>query len=108
MYTPISEMMTWAARSPIPRDRHQQLCRREEREGGPVDPGVQPGDHVSKVVDVFEVKGAHQQVLVTEAARAGQGQFGDLRSHPPASQVRQYGRVAFLGDQRLDHVAGRG
>lgn len=50
--TPISEMMTWAERSPI-QDRRQQRPLLGEREGGLLDPGVQAGDHVREMVDVF-------------------------------------------------------
>jgi hypothetical protein len=53
------------------------------------------------------VQGAHQRVLRTEAARAGEGQVGDLAAHPPARQIRQHRRVALAVDQRLDHVPGR-
>jgi hypothetical protein len=56
---------------------------------------------------VFQVQGAHQRVLIAEAARAGQPQVGDLGAHPAARQVRQHRRVALAGDQRLDHVPGR-
>ena len=83
-----------------PRDRGQQLDLRAEREAGLVDAGVQPGDHVGEVVDVFQVQGAHQRVLVTEAARARHPQLGDLSAHHPAGQIGQHGGVAFPGDQR--------
>jgi hypothetical protein len=64
-----------------PRDRGQQLDRLGEREAGLVDAGVQPGDHVREVIDVFQMQGAHQRVLSAETARAGQPQIRDLAAH---------------------------
>jgi hypothetical protein len=88
------------------RDCRQQLDLLGEREGGLVDLGVQPGDHVREVVDVFQVQGAHQRMLGTEAPGAGHGELGDLLAHHPTSQIRQHGGIAFPSDQRLDHVPG--
>ena len=90
-----------------PRDRGQQLDLRVEREAGLVDAGVQPGDHVGEVIDVFQVQNTHQRMLIGEATRAGQRQLGDLAAHLAAGQVGQYGGVAFPVDQRLDHLPRR-
>jgi hypothetical protein len=50
-----------------PRDRGQQIGLLDERESGLVDAGVQSGDHVGEVIDVFQVQGAHQRVPIGEA-----------------------------------------
>ncbi|MDQ3987747.1 MAG: hypothetical protein M3291_00835, partial [Actinomycetota bacterium] len=60
MPTPISPDDDLGRTLTDPRDRRQQLGLPGEREGGLVDPGVQPGDHVSEMVDVFQVQHAHQ------------------------------------------------
>src|SRR5882762_1920379 len=82
-----------------PRDRLEQRRLLDEREAGLVDAGVQPGDHVGEVVDVLQMQGAHQRVLIREAPRARPGQIGDLA----ARQVREHGGVTFTVDQSFDH-----
>lgn len=63
------------ARSPIPGNRGQQLGLRGERAAGLADARVQPGDHVGKVIDVFQVQGTGDvgEVYVPSGRNASSG-----------------------------------
>ena len=90
-----------------PRDRGQQLGLLGEREAGLVDPGVQPGDHVREVVDVFQVQGHISACWSPKRPAQAILRSGILVRITPRARSASTARVALPGDQRLDHVPRR-
>src|SRR5664280_2310015 len=107
MSTPISEMITCAARSPIPGIvRRRLICWAK----GARTRSIRVSS--SSIMDVrwsmcSRCIRASSPWLIPEAARARHGQVGDLLAHHATGEVGEHTRVAFPADQRLDHVAGR-
>ncbi|MGH3710519.1 MAG: hypothetical protein ACRDRU_14610 [Pseudonocardiaceae bacterium] len=90
-----------------PGDSPEQPQLLGDRVGYLTDPGVQVLDHPGEVVEVVGVQSGQQRVMVTEAAGTRHGQIRDLGAHHPAGQLGQHARVAFPGDECLDHVPRR-
>jgi hypothetical protein len=67
------------------------------------DPGIETVDAVGEMVDVGQVHGDHQGVVVVEASQQGPAQLGDPGAHPGQRHVRQDVGVAFAVDQRSQH-----
>ena len=59
------------------------------------------------MVDVVGVHSGQQRMVVTEPPGTRHGQIRDLVAHHSAGQLCQHVRVAFAGDECLDHVPRR-
>ena len=68
-----------------------------------LDPGGEVVDGAGVLVDQVQVQPGQEGVVLTEPSGQRLGQFGDLAAQPPLGQLRQRGRVALPGDQRLEH-----
>ena len=71
------------------------------------DAGGEGVDLGGQRVDLVEQHPGEFGVVVVEAAVSASISAGALGLHPAAGQVGEPPRVAFPGDQRLDHVARR-
>src|SRR5512135_672042 len=73
----------------------------------PGDPGgdlpVEYRDRTVQGVQMGQDAGRDDGVMRTEVAVQGRGQLRDLRPQLPLGEPCQRRRVAFAGDQRLDH-----
>ena len=83
-----------------PRDAHQQLPDRYERDDHHLDPLGDVLDRGGVLVDQVQVGACQEGVLVAEAADQRLGQF---RRHGAQLPLGQHRRVLFPGDQRLEH-----
>ena len=70
-----------------------------------LDPGGEVVDGAGVLVDQVQVQPGQEGVVLTEPPGQRLDQFGDLSAQPPLGQLRQLGRVALPGDQRLEHGA---
>ena len=86
-----------------PRDCHQELPLPGERDHHLLHLRIQPGDHLLKMVDVFEVQLTHQRVVGIETALQRQREIRDLRPHPAPGQLGQHHPAAFAVDEGFDH-----
>jgi hypothetical protein len=80
-------MITWAERSPISGSVASSVVWARKTRVASSIPGIEWGDHVGEVVNVFQVQGAHQRVLGTKLPGARHGQIGDLAARSAARQL---------------------
>ena len=86
-----------------PGDRADQVPEALKGLDHHLDPGGELLDRGGVLVDQVQVHPGQERVVLAEPAGQRLGQRGDLRPQPPLGQIGQHGRVAFPGDQRLEH-----
>ncbi|MGC5019388.1 hypothetical protein [Micromonospora sp. DT47] len=103
MSPPISAMISWAARMPIPVISSNLATAAAK---GTIISSIrlsQLRDVRGEGVDTAQHGGADERVMVVEVAGQRLTQLGDLAAHRGVRQLGEYLRVPLAGDHRLQH-----
>jgi hypothetical protein len=107
MSTPISAMMTSAARLPTPVMVTRPVTGHRERGDHLVDAAIQGGDGAFQMLQVGKGQPDQQPMVLAEAAPQRLAQLGELLAQLALGQLGQDLGVAFAGDQGLQHRPAR-